>query len=88
MARHLGELRLVLKPGAQLAYVVGDQASYLRVMIRTGQILANLAETLGYQVTGIDLFRTRLATATKEQLREEVVLLRWPEKRTGGNGRR
>jgi hypothetical protein len=26
---------------------------------------------------GIDLFRTRLATATKEQLREEVVLLRW-----------
>jgi hypothetical protein len=27
---------------------------------------------------GVDLFRTRLATATKEQLREEVVLLRWP----------
>src|SRR5438128_5194773 len=28
----------------------------------------------------IDLFRTRLATATKEQLREEVVVLRWPGK--------
>jgi hypothetical protein len=27
---------------------------------------------------GIDLFRTRLSTATKEQMREEVVLLRWP----------
>jgi hypothetical protein len=27
---------------------------------------------------GIDLFRTRLATATREQLREEVVILRWP----------
>ena len=26
----------------------------------------------------IDLFRTRMATATREQLREEVVLLRWP----------
>ena len=78
MARHLAGLREVLKPGAQLAYVVGDQASYLRVMIRTGSLLANIAKSLGYSVTGIDLFRTRLATATKEQLREEVVLLRWP----------
>ncbi len=78
MARHLAELRSVLRPGAQLAYVVGDQASYLRVMIRTGQLLAEIGESLGYELLGIDLFRTRLATATREQLREEVVLLRWP----------
>ena len=78
MIRHLSELRRVLRPGAQLAYVVGDQASYLRVMIRTGQILADIATSLGYEVVGIDLFRTRLSTATREQLREEVVLLRWP----------
>lgn len=78
MHRHLSDLRNVLRPGAQLAYVVGDQASYLRVMIRTGQLLADIAASLGYEVTGIDLFRTRLATATGEQLREEVVLLRWP----------
>ncbi len=78
MARHLSELRLVLKPGAQLAYVVGDQASYLRVMIRTGELLADIADSLGYKVLGIDLFRTRLATATKQQLREEVVVLQWP----------
>lgn len=78
MARHLSELRTILRPGAQLAYVVGDQASYLRVMIRTGQLLADIAQSMGYEVSGIDLFRTRLATATKEQLREEVVLLRWP----------
>lgn len=78
MARHLAEMRTVLRPGAHLAYVVGDQASYLRVMIRTGQLLADIAESLGYEVEGIDLFRTRLSTATKEQLREEVVLLRWP----------
>jgi DNA modification methylase len=77
MARHLAELRAVLRPGARLAYVVGDQASYLRVMIRTGEILARLAVGLGYEVEGIDLFRTRLATATRAQLREEVVVLRW-----------
>jgi len=78
MARHLSELRSVLRPGAQLAYVVGDQASYLRVMIRTGELLADIAQSQGYELVDIDLFRTRLATATKEHLREEVVLLRWP----------
>jgi hypothetical protein len=78
MARHLAELRPLLRPGAQLAYVVGDQMSYLRVMIRTGQLLAGIAEELGYEVIGIDLFRTRIATITGEQLREEVVVLRWP----------
>jgi len=78
MTRHLSELRSVLHPGALLAYVVGDQASYLQVMIRTGQLLAKIAESLGYQVLGLELFRMRLATATKNQLREEVLLLRWP----------
>ncbi|MCU0500259.1 MAG: site-specific DNA-methyltransferase [Anaerolineae bacterium] len=78
MARHLAGLRNALCPGAQLAYVVGDQASYLRVMIRTGQLLAEVAQELGYELVRIDLFRTRFATATKEQLREEVVVLQWP----------
>jgi SAM-dependent methyltransferase len=80
MARHLATLRPALKSGAQLGYVVGDQASYLRVMIRTGEILASIAESLGYEVVNIDLFRTRQATATRAQLREEVVVLRWPIK--------
>ena len=78
MIRHLAGLRSRLRPGARLAYVVGDQASYLRVMIRTGQILGDLAQTLGYELTAIDLFRTRIATASREYLREEVVRLRWP----------
>lgn len=78
MTRHFADLRRYLRPGARLAYVVGDQASYLRVMIRTGQLLGQIAESLGYELVGIDLFRTRLATATREQLREEVLLLRWP----------
>jgi hypothetical protein len=78
MARHLAELRAVLRPGAWLGYVVGDQASYLRVMIRTGQLLADIAQGLGYRVERIDLFRTRFATATRKEMREEVVILRWP----------
>jgi len=78
MTRHLAQLRSVLKPNAQLAYVVGDQASYLQVMIRTGELLADIAQSLGYEVVRIDLFRTRFATATQSDLREEVVVLRWP----------
>ena len=77
MVRHLASLRIVLRPGARLAYVVGDQASYFRVMIRTGHILGELAESLGYELTSIDLFRERISTSTGQHLREEVVQLRW-----------
>jgi DNA modification methylase len=80
MARHLDGLREVLKPGALLAYVVGDQASYLRVMIRTGELLAQIAQEMGYELVQIDLFRMRFATASQEWLKEEVVILKWPGK--------
>jgi hypothetical protein len=77
MARHLYNLRGSLQQGAKLAYVVGDQASYLRVMIKTGELLAEIAEDLGYRVVDIELFRTRFATASKQELREEAVILEW-----------
>jgi len=77
IAKHLIELQSVLKPNAKLAYVVGDQASFLRVMIPTGKLIAEIAESLGYEVERIDLFRTRFSTATKTNLNEEVVILRW-----------
>lgn len=77
MAHHLAELRAVLRPGAQLAYVVGDQASYLRVKIRTGELLGDIAQALGYEHVRTDLFRVRFATATREDLREEVIILKW-----------
>ncbi len=75
MKRHLLELQSRLNPGARLAYVVGDQMSYLRVHIKTGEIMAEIAESIGYKVEGIELWRERFATATKTQLREEVVVL-------------
>lgn len=77
MRRHLEALKPVLVPGALCAYVVGDQESFFRTTIRTGQLLAEIAEYCGYQVERIDLWRTRLATVTGTQLREEVVVLRW-----------
>ncbi len=77
MVKHLESLKPFLRPGAKLAYVVGDQASYFRIMIRTGHILAEVAEALGYTVLDIDLFRTRFSTATRQQMREEVVQLQW-----------
>lgn len=78
MARHLASLRTTLRPGAQLAYVVGDQASYFRVKIPTGKILGDIGQSLGYELLDRELFRTRFSTVTKELLREEVVILRWP----------
>ncbi|MBD0334697.1 MAG: DNA methyltransferase [Cyanobacteria bacterium Co-bin13] len=78
MARHFLALQPFLKPGAQLGYVVGDQASFFQVLIPTGQILAEIAASLGYEVVSLDLFRTRLASVTQQQMREEVVVLRWP----------
>lgn len=48
-------------------------------MIRTGALLADIAQSLGYRVVDIDLFRTHMSTATGDQLREEVVILEWPQ---------
>ncbi|GKU80510.1 DNA methyltransferase [Paenibacillus sp. L3-i20] len=77
IAKHLESMKPILRPGARLAYVVGDQASYFRIHIKTGEIIADIASTLGYKVDRIDLFRTRLSTVTKDNLREEVVILTW-----------
>jgi DNA modification methylase len=77
MARHLANLRVSLTKGAKLAYVVGDQASYLRVMIKTGELLAEIAHGQGYRVIDLELFRKRFSTASKAELREEVLILEW-----------
>ena len=78
MAQHLANLRPALRPNAHLAYVVGDQASYFQVLIRTGELLAEIAQHLGYELIRRDLFRTRKATATGCDINEEVLILRWP----------
>ncbi len=67
-----------LRPAARLAYVVGDQASYLRVMIRTGEpTRENRGRTRLRAGRDRSLFRAA-AQQRHAELREEVVLLRWP----------
>ena len=72
----IGNLRF--GPEVGVGKLEKDTASYLQVMIRTGQLLAEIAQRLGYDLERIDLFRTRFATATQNELREEVIILHWP----------
>jgi DNA modification methylase len=76
MYRHLQSLKPFLAPDARLAYVVGDQMSFFRIHIPTAKILGEIAESIGYDIEGIELWRSRLATATKMQIEENVLVLR------------
>lgn len=79
MARHFEGLTRSLAPNARLAYVVGDQASFFRIQIDTARLLGEIARYFGYEVVGDPVvFRTRIATATRRQMEEHILLLRWP----------
>jgi len=78
MAQHLAGLRASLRRSARLVYVVGDQESFFRVPVQTGELLATIAEHLGYELMGIELMRRRFSTGSRQWLREEAVILRWP----------
>ncbi len=83
MRRHLRALRPKLRPDARLAYVVGDQLSFLMVPVATATLLSEVAEAEGYRTVGCDLWRERVgskvrnsaAGATSVRVREEVLLL-------------
>ena len=83
MRKHLRTLHPHLRKHAQLAYVVGDQLSFLMVPIYTAQLLAEIAVKEGYKVKGIDLWRERIGTKVRNsqngaktiRVREEVLLL-------------
>lgn len=78
MARHLSELKPYLRNGASLAYVVGDQASYFQIPIRTSVLLGEVAESIGgYRIDRVDTFRKRFATATETWLNEDVLVLKY-----------
>lgn len=83
MRRHLRALKPKLKRRAKLAYVVGDQLSFLMVPVATATLLGEVAEAEGYRVIGIDLWRERIGTKVRNsangdktvRVREEVLIL-------------
>jgi DNA modification methylase len=75
MYLHLKTLKPFLSPNAQLAYVVGDQMSFFQTVIPTADLLGEVAESLGYRVREIELWRTRYATATSRSIDENVLIL-------------
>jgi hypothetical protein len=83
MRRHLRALRPKLRHGARLAYVVGDQLSFLMVPVATAKLLAEVAKAEGYKITGCELWRERVGTKVRNsrtnektvRVREEVLLL-------------
>jgi hypothetical protein len=83
MRRHLRVLKPKLRKGARLAYVVGDQLSFLMVPVATARLLAEIAEAEGYKTIGCDLWRERIGTKVKNsktnaktvRVREEILLL-------------
>src|SRR5262249_50221859 len=83
MRRHLRGLRPKLRKQARLAYVVGDQLSFLMVPVATATLLAEVAEAEGYKTIGCDLWRERVGTKVRNsrtnektvRVREEILLL-------------
>jgi hypothetical protein len=49
--------------------------SFFRTHIQTADILGEIAQSLGYNVCDIELWRTRYASATKLQINENVLIL-------------
>jgi len=53
-------MRRALVPGAKLAYLVGDQASYHGIPVRTAELLGEIADTYGYTVDSIEIYKDRV----------------------------
>jgi len=83
MRRHLRALRPKLRRGAPLAYVVGDQLSFLMVPVATAKLLAEVAAAEGFKTIGCDLWRERVGTKIRNsptnektvRVKEEILLL-------------
>jgi hypothetical protein len=83
MRKHLRALRPKLRKHAKLAYVVGDQLSFLMVPVATATLLSEVAAAEDYKVLGCDLWRERVGTKVRNsptnektvRVREEVLLL-------------
>jgi hypothetical protein len=80
MKRHLLDLKSVLAPGANCAYVVGDQSSYLREHIPTAEILSSIVRELGFKSIQIIPWRMRWSTSTSKEIQENILVFKMPDK--------
>lgn len=82
MFLHFRLLKPYLKPGAQCAYVVGDQSSFFGIHIQTAAIFRKMLESkeLGFEVTGYEVFRNRRGTTGhgKRRIPETIIFFRKP----------
>jgi len=86
MRRHLRVLYPRLRRRARLAYVVGDQLSFLMVPVATAQLLSEVAAAEGYKTVGCNLWRERIGTKVRNstsnektvRVREEILILQKP----------
>jgi len=79
MKRHFEDVMKILAPGARCAYVVGDQSSYLQVLIPTAQILGELAREVGFRNVRITRWRSRWSTTTSRRIDENILLMQRPK---------
>jgi hypothetical protein len=78
MRRHFSGIFQYLRSGAKAAYVVGDQAAYMRIPVRTAFLLSGVAEHAGFRVREIKLWRRRWSTGISGYLDENILLLEKP----------
>jgi hypothetical protein len=76
MKRHMKSLLPLLKKDAIVAYVVGDQSSYLQVPVKTAKILASLAKESGYDTVEIRHWRNRVSRSSEKIIVENILILR------------
>jgi len=77
LLRHFQTLSRYIPNGSKLAYVVGDQASYLGVHVPTALIIVDMLRraNLGFDVDEIVEWRQRHASTGKSPLWEHVILM-------------
>lgn len=81
MSRHFECVRKLLAPGGRAAYVVGDQASYFQVPIRTAKILSEIARAQKLEVVEIREWRKKFSTTSGKYLSENILFLQKPIKK-------
>jgi SAM-dependent methyltransferase len=77
MYEHFKRSSDILRPGGRCAYVVGDQASFFSVQIKTAELLAHLATSkgLGFKVKDMVKLRSLRGTTGKRRHNYEWLLV-------------